>query len=216
MKPQRVARQTSQLSRTPEVLRTFIAIELDEAARAALGMVQDELKPRVPRGSVRWVDPAGIHLTLKFLGETPVTRLPEIEAALRMACAPFSTLDLIVEGRGCFPNFRRPNVIWVAVRDRGNALTRLQRAIEEHLAPLGWPPEGRPFRPHLTLGRVNRGLRPDERAAVGAAVEAFEVEQIAMIHVTGVSLMRSDLRPTGAVYTRLFEVALEGIAKSGE
>lgn len=209
MNPPRVAKQTSQLSQPGEVLRTFIAIELDEPVRAALGMVQDELKPRVPKGSVRWVDPAGIHLTLKFLGETPATRLPAIEAALRAACAPFSPLDLIVEGRGCFPNFRRPNVIWVAIRDRGSALARLQRAIEEHIAPLGWPAEKRPFRPHLTLGRVNRDLRPDEQAAVGAAVEAFEVEQIATVRVTSVSLMRSDLRPTGAVYTRLFEVALE-------
>ncbi len=208
MKPPRVSKQTSQPTQAAEVLRTFIAIELDDAVRAALGMVQDELKPRVAKGSVRWVDPASIHLTLKFLGETPTTRLPEIEAALRAACVPFSPLGLIVEGRGCFPSFRRPNVIWVAIRDRGNALARLQQAIEEHIAPLGWPAEKRPFRPHLTLGRVNRDLRPSDQAAVGAAVEAFEVGQIATIHVTNVSLMRSDLRPTGAIYTRLFEVPL--------
>jgi 2'-5' RNA ligase len=166
------------------------------------------MKPKVPKGSVRWVDPAGIHLTLKFLGETPAARLSEIEAALREACAPFPPLDLIVEGRGCFPNFRRPNVIWVAVRDRGGALANLQQAVEAHVAPLGWPTESRPFHPHLTLGRVNRHLRPHEQSAVGAVVEALEVEQIATMHVTGVSLMQSDLRPGGAVYTRLFEAVL--------
>jgi 2'-5' RNA ligase len=217
MKPKlsRMERREAQPLSGAEVLRTFIAIELDDPVRAALGMVQDELKLRVPKGSVRWVDPASIHLTLKFLGETPATRLPEIEMALRAACAPFSPLDLIVEGRGCFPNFRRPNVIWVAVRDRGNLLARLQQSIEKHIAPLGWPMEKHPFRPHLTLGRVSRDLRPDDRAAIGAAVEEFEVEQIATIHVIGVSLMRSDLQPTGAVYTRLFEVPL-GTVKDGQ
>lgn len=214
-KPSRIERRESQPPSTAEVLRTFIAIELDDTVRAALGMVQDELKLRIPRGSVRWVDPASIHLTLKFLGETPAARLPEIEMALRAACASFSPLDLIVEGRGCFPNFRRPNVIWVAIRDRGNLLARLQQSVEKHIAPLGWPIEKRPFRPHLTLGRVNRDLRPGDRVAIGAAVEEFEVEQIATIHVASVSLMRSDLQPSGAVYTRLFEVPL-GTVKDGQ
>ena len=214
-----MAQRTKSRAQPPapsEVLRTFIAIELDEATRLALGTVQDELKPRVPRGSVRWVDPAGIHLTLKFLGETPRERLSEIRTALEEACAAASPLELIIEGRGCFPNFRRPNVIWVAVRDRGNALARLQRAIEARIAPLGWPTEKRPFRPHLTLGRVNRHASAQERAAIGAAVEALELERVATARVTEVSLMRSELRPTGAVYTRLFQVPLGAVSPVAE
>ncbi len=200
--------KSKQSSSSADILRTFIAIELDEPVRLALSTVQDELKPRVPKGSVRWVDPNSIHLTLKFLGDTPKERLPELREALEAACAAMPPLDLVVEGRGCFPNFRRPNVIWVAVRDRGNVLSRLQQAIEAEVAPLGWPTEKRPFRPHLTLGRVNRRVSPQERAAIGAAVEALEIERIATLHVAEISLMRSDLRPTGAVYTRLFQVTL--------
>ncbi len=208
MSTRHASRSSSPGNSSPDILRTFIAIELDETVAIALGAIQEELKSRVPKGSVRWVNPASIHLTLKFLGDTPKSRLSEIEEALREACAGVAPLDLTIEGRGCFPNFRRPNVIWVAVRDHGGALTRLQEAVEAHVAPLGWPTEKRPFRPHLTLGRVNRRVSSRERAAIGAAVESLEVEQIATVHVTHVSFMRSDLRPTGAVYTRLFAAAL--------
>lgn len=191
-----------------EILRTFIAIELDEPLRLAIGRVQGKFKRQAPPGGVKWVAPDGIHLTLKFLGDTPASRVPEIEAALRTACAGVSPFEFVVEGRGCFPNCRRPRVIWVAVRDRGQSLARLQAAIEKHVAPLGWPTEERGFSPHLTLGRVARGANAAVEAAVGQMVEKSVVEQIGSQRVTAVSLIQSDLRPMGAVYTPLAHVAL--------
>jgi 2'-5' RNA ligase len=208
MKPKRSAEREHVPAPKDNLLRTFIAVELDDNARQALGTVLDELKPRAPKGSVRWVNPDSVHLTLKFLGDTPAKRIAEIEAALAEACAPFPAFAFVIEGRGCFPNFRRPNIVWVAVRDRGKALAHLQEAIEAKIAPLGWPTEKRPFQPHLTLGRVNRDGGPEVQAAVGAAVEAFEVDTIATVPVAGVSLMQSELRPGGSVYTRLFEARL--------
>jgi 2'-5' RNA ligase len=191
-----------------ETLRTFIAIELDEPLRAALGRVQAKFKRLAPPGSVKWVATDGIHLTLKFLGDTPQSQIPNIEAALRAACAGFAPFEFTVEGRGCFPNFRRPRVIWVAVREKGQMLARLQAAIEKHVAPLGFPTEERGFSPHLTLGRVSKGATSAEAAAVGQAVEKSVVELIGSQRVTAVSLIKSDLRPTGAVYTTLVSVAL--------
>ncbi len=191
-----------------EILRTFIAIELDEPLRIALRTVQEKLKRQIPAGSVRWVAPEGIHLTLKFLGDTPRGRVPEIEAALQAACADYTPFEFSVEGRGCFPNFRRPRVIWVAVRDRGQALGRLQRSIEQRVAPLGWPAEERGFSPHLTLGRVSKTANGQMAAAVGQAVERSVIEQIGSQRVTAISLMQSDLRPSGAVYTRLLHIPL--------
>ena len=94
-------------------------------------------------------------------------------------------------------------MIWVAVRDKGQALARLQAAVEQHVAPLGWPTEERGFSPHLTLGRVSRNAGPAMEAAVGQLVEKLVVEQIGAQRVTGVSLIKSDLRPMGAVYTVL-------------
>lgn len=190
-----------------EILRTFIAIELDEALRIAITRVQDKFKRQVPPGSVRWVAADGIHLTLKFLGDTPEGRVPEVEVALRRASAGIEPFEFSVEGRGCFPNVHRPRVIWVAVRDKRQALAPLQAAIEVQVAPLGWPTEARAFSPHLTLGRIARSATPSEQAAVGEIVEHSQVGEIGAQHVSGVSLIKSDLRPGGAVYAALRHVS---------
>ena len=199
-----------------EILRTFIAIELDEPPRIALRSVQEKLKRQTPPGSVKWVGPDGIHLTLKFLGDTPRSRVAEIETALQAACDGLESFEFSVEGRGCFPNFRRPRVIWVAVREKSGTLTRLQTAVERNVAPLGWPTEERAFSPHLTLGRVAKGADDRTAAAVGQAVERSVVEQIGLQRVTAVSLVQSDLRPTGAVYAQLLQIALAGAANAGQ
>ncbi|OQA37755.1 MAG: 2',5' RNA ligase family [Chloroflexi bacterium ADurb.Bin325] len=191
------------------ILRTFIAIELDEPLRVALATVQNRFKRQAPPGSVRWVAPEGIHLTLKFLGDTPAGRAAEIAAALARACEGVPPFELIVEGRGCFPNTRRPRVIWAAVRSNGPWLAKLQAAVERYIAPLGWPTEERSFSPHLTLGRVARGAGPAAEAALGQMVERAVVEQIGVQRVTAVSFIKSDLRPAGAVYTTLVSAPLE-------
>lgn len=191
-----------------EILRTFIAVELDETLLIAIRRVQEKFKRQSPAGSVKWVAPHGIHLTLKFLGATPRGRLPEIEAALRAACTGFAPFEFSVEGRGCFPNVRRPRVVWVAVHDRGSKLARLHAAVESHIVPLGWPAEKRSFSPHLTLGRISRRATSRNAAAVGQVVEQSVVEQIGVQQVTALRLIRSDLRPSGAVYTELFRAPL--------
>jgi 2'-5' RNA ligase len=191
-----------------ETLRTFIAVELDEPLRLALGRVQAKFKRQIDPRTVKWVAPDGIHLTLKFLGDTPIDKMAAIAAGLRAACADFAPFDFTVEGRGCFPNFRKPRVLWVAVRETGQTLARLQAAIERYIAPLGFPTEERGFSPHLTLGRVARGASSGEEAEIGQAVERTVVELIGGQRVTAVSLIKSDLRPTGAVYTTLLKTPL--------
>jgi RNA 2',3'-cyclic 3'-phosphodiesterase len=192
-----------------EILRTFIAIELDEMLRIAIGRVQGKLKRAAPAGGVKWVASDSIHLTLKFLGDTPRSRISQVEAALQVACAAYAPFEFNVEGRGCFPNFHRPRVIWVAVRDKGQTLARLQKDVERHVAPLGWPTEERGFSPHLTLGRIAKGADRATEEEIGQIVERSVVEQIGVQRVTAVSLIQSDLRPAGPVYTRLLNVALE-------
>jgi 2'-5' RNA ligase len=129
-----------------EILRTFIAIELDEPLHIALRSVQEKLKRQTPPGSVKWVGPDGIHLTLKFLGDTPASRVREIEDALQAACAGIGPFEFSVEGRGCFPNFRQPRVIWVAVREKSGSLARLQAAVERTVVPWGGPQKSAPSR----------------------------------------------------------------------
>lgn len=202
----------------PELtLRTFIAIELDEAVRDAIGRVQGKFQRQAPHGSVKWVAPHAMHLTLKFLGDTPVSRVSKVADGLAAACAGFASFDISIEGRGCFPNLRRPRVIWVAVRDvGGRSLAPLQAAIERHIAPLGFPTEERGFSPHLTLGRVARSAGAAEEAAIGQMVERSVVEQIAVQRVHAVHLIKSDLRPAGPVYTVLATVELLDPGLPGE
>ncbi len=190
-------------------LRTFIAIELDQEVRDGLGRVQGKFKRQAPDGSVKWVYPEAIHLTLKFLGDTPVSKISKVADALAAACQGIGPFDLSFEGRGCFPNMRRPRVIWVAVRDlSGSSLARLQAAVEEKVSPLAFPTEERGFSPHLTLGRVGRNASPQAEAAIGQMVEKSVVEQIATQRVAAVHFIKSDLRPTGPIYNQLATVAL--------
>ena len=190
-------------------LRTFIAVELEPEVRDALARVQAKLKRGAPDGAVKWVNPEGIHLTLKFLGDMPVSKVSKVADAMAAARAGLGAFDLAVEGRGCFPNYRRPRVIWVAANDlSGSTLTRLQAAVERLVSPLGFPTEEREFSPHLTLGRIARNVSPAAEAAVGQLVLDTVVERIALQRVTAVSLIRSDLRPTGPVYYTLATAVL--------
>jgi len=191
-------------------LRTFIAIELPASLHARLEEIQDQLEAETPARLVRWVRPEGIHLTLKFLGDTPDNRVEAIKAGLARAAATVAPFQFEVKDLGCFPNTRRPNNVWVGVHEPSGALARLQRAVEEAISPLGYPPEGRAFHPHLTLGRTNRNARPLELQQFGELVARTPQPSLGTVQVTGISLVKSDLRPDGAIYTRLAFVPLSG------
>jgi len=193
-----------------EKIRTFIAIELDESIKESLTKLQERLKGQVPRGSVRWVRPEGVHLTLKFLGDVPADQIGEITKALERSCQGFAPFSLLCGGLGCFPNLKRPRVMWVGIQEETGTLSQLKEAIEENVAPLGYPPEKRKFSPHLTLGRVQRRVSSGDRHRLGELVGASEIGTLSQMQVKSVNLMRSDLRPSGAVYTRLAEVELKG------
>ena len=149
---------------------------------------------------VRWVPAHAMHLTLKFLGETDEERVDELGGALELAVAPVRALPVTIEGFGAFPNARHPTVIWAGVTQEP-ALELLQHGVERAFEPLGFPVEGRPFRPHVTLGRTRR-------EAVGRAFPGLEeaVERLVWsetVQIDRVQLMRSTTsqgRKHGAVY----------------
>jgi len=145
--------------RIMEKIRTFIALTLPDGAREALGAVSQELAPQVPEKSVKWVTPERIHLTLRFLGDTAVDKLDDVAKGLDTVAAASAPFTLHLDQLGCFPNERRPRVIWVGVRGATEEAAALKGAIDRMLAPLGWEPEKRSFHPHLTLGRVKRHHR---------------------------------------------------------
>lgn len=191
-------------------LRTFIAIELDEELRHDLGRLQDRLAGQMAPRSVRWVRPEGIHLTLKFLGETTADQVEEVKEALAQAVAGVGPFSFSVTGLGCFPNTRQPRVVWVAIQELTGALSHLRDAIEERVAPLGFPTEKRRFSPHLTLGRVQRHASKSEVQEIGQVVASSTVGIVGEMTVTSLSYIKSELKPSGAVYTALSEAALAG------
>ncbi len=193
-----------------EQIRTFVAIELDKSIKDGLADLQDQLKAKAPKGAVRWVRPEGIHLTLKFLGNVPVERIEGVIKALEEACQGFSPFSLSVGGLGCFPNLKRPRVIWVGVEEPTGELAALQAAIEKALVKLGFQPEERKFQPHLTLGRLKRQASRGQPQRLGELIESMTIGEIGEMEARIVSLMKSELKPTGAVYTRLAAVKLTG------
>jgi 2'-5' RNA ligase len=181
-------------------VRLFVALLLEPEWLAILASLQRRLQEHDAGGSVRWTDPKGIHLTLKFLGEVPEPRLPKLLGAFGPAVQGRRAPLLGLGATGAFPNLRRPRVLWIGVEERGTELPPLQAAIEDAAAELGWEREGRAFQPHLTLGRVrdfgHAGLSP----GLGSALLENPATSTKPVHHPRVALMRSHLSPQGARY----------------
>ncbi len=192
-----------------EMWRLFVALELPPAVRAELVRVQAQLKQQVPPQTIRWVNPEGIHLTLKFLGDTPAVKQSSLERALTQAAEGHAQFDLAAGGLGCFPNLKRPRVAWVGLHQNLDALVALRNSVEEHIAPLGYPTENHPFNPHLTVGRVRREARRSDVERVGEFIASAPPGEPVPFRVAAVTLFRSELKPDGAVYTALFHASLE-------
>lgn len=192
----------------PEEIRSFIAIELPEEARSGLGKLRNELE-RVEHAFVKWVNPEGIHLTLKFLGSIPSKQVAEVGEAMEGATRGISPFHLEISGLGAFPNLKQPRVLWVGISGELDKLLGLQRNIDSALSPLGFTKEERPFVPHLTLARIRERASPGERRTFGELVVSTIFEDKYHIAVDAISLMRSQLTPAGAIYTRLSVVRLE-------
>lgn len=191
-------------------IRLFIAIPLSRALLERLADVQYRLQGKVPHQSVRWVRSGGIHLTLKFLGDTPEGKVPAIQEALTVVGRNAPPCTLIAQGLGCFPNLRRPRVLWVGVNEPTGRLEALQEAIEEAMTALGYRPERHGFTPHLTLGRVRRGASRRDEEQIAEAIEGTTVGRLAEFTADHFELIRSDLKPTGAEYTTLEAFSLQG------
>ena len=195
------------MARNPEQIRAFVAIELPEEARRGLASLRRELE-RKEHGFVKWVDPQGIHLTLKFLGNIPSKRIPEITQALEKVAGATAPFHLEISGLGAFPNSKQVRVFWVGIAGEVEKLSRFQQSIESALAALGFAKEERPFVPHLTVARVREGASPLERRNFGELVASTIFEDKYPVEVEAVSLMRSQLTPAGAIYTSLSTVGL--------
>lgn len=194
-----------------EVLRIFIAVDLSPTLRQQLDQLIRDLKARLGHLPLRWVPPENIHLTLKFLGEVSRKNLRFIENALQAEALIFPPFDFSAGMLGAFPDEHNPRVLWVGV-EGPKVLYDLQESLERSLARLGYPLDNHPFRPHLTLARVARTARPEEVRELSLLLrkEKEKVGYLGSSHVDAVHIYRSILRPSGAVYYKLFSAPLRG------
>jgi 2'-5' RNA ligase len=182
-----------------KAIRAFLALDPPEEILREIGRVQKRLQKLI-RGDIRWVQPEGIHLTLKFFGYIPENAVEKIAAVVEKAAAGALPFSLALGGAGVFPDPHRPRVLWFGMSGDVPRLLGFQQGLETELGMIGFPEEERPFRPHLTLARIKsaKGL-----IGLAKALEQGEEYTAGRFIAAGISLFRSELTPRGAVYTRL-------------
>jgi RNA 2',3'-cyclic 3'-phosphodiesterase len=189
------------------LLRSFIAVEIPGEIREAVGKAMAPLQKGI--GSiVRWVPVENMHLTLKFLGDVSPTNIEMLSEMLRAESNLFHCFDLHLSGLGSFPNLKRPRVIYIGIQAPAT-LEALQRGIQSASRRLGYESEERGFSPHLTIGRVKQNVTSTEQQTIRRALEETRIDLLGTARVDSVHLYKSDLKPTGSVYTRLYSAPLK-------
>ncbi len=185
------------------MMRLFIAMPLSENVEKALEKIIFVFSREEAR--VKWVDPKNIHLTLKFLGESDKKLIPSISDAISRAAQKYGKVTGFIDSVGGFPNLKRPRVIWAGFSKPVDILARIAGEIEDEMVPLGFEKENRPFKSHLTLGRVKDsrwlGNLPEVINGYQVVPEKVEFDRIV--------LFKSTLTLKGPIYERLFEAGLK-------
>ncbi|MFZ1747074.1 MAG: RNA 2',3'-cyclic phosphodiesterase [Nitrospirales bacterium] len=186
-------------------LRVFLAVELSLDLRRKVVELQRQLRESLPM--VNWVRPEAIHLTLKFLGYVDASMVESVLTAIEPIRTSQPPLTLEVHGLGVFPHLRRPRILWIGCIGDIPALLNLVLRIEAALEPLGFPPEDKPYFPHLTLARIKH----DQSQVGGVLIHSGLLEQpqnLGILHVDRITLFRSEVSQSGAEYTALRTVPL--------
>ena len=188
-------------------IRAFIAVELPPEVRVELSRVQLRLRS-ASACPAKWVEPGSIHLTLCFLGEIGPAQVDAVKGVMAGVTPEVQPFTLEFTQAGAFPNLRQPQTLWVGLKGALDILSSLHKRLEEGLRTTDYKPEDRPFRPHLTLARVRDEATPSERQGLGEAVGRLSDPIAGRIDVSEINLMKSQLSPSGAVYSRLFSSRL--------
>jgi len=185
------------------LLRLFIALELSEEQKNEVTGLQKKLKQYLD--GIRWVKPAGMHLTLKFLGETEPAQVEQVKFAMDEAVSDLGSFDLAYGQGGVFPSPAKARVIWLGLKDGEAQVRKLAENMEQALYSRGFARDKKAFTPHLTIGRV-RGRIPKNK--IERFIEQEKVFETAKVRVDGVVLFESRLTPEGAIHTPLYTASL--------
>lgn len=193
-------------------VRLFVACEVPDDVKESIGEVIENLRSH-SGNAVRWIRPEGVHVTLKFLGEVPTKKLPAVKLAIQEAVVGHSPFELEFSNIGTFGGREGLRIMWVGIAGDVLRLEALVRAVNAALAVVGFEPERRPFRPHLTLGRVRDEISTRNRAEIEVAVGKVSVPPVSW-RTAQVSLMRSRLTAQGATYEVLATFPLRVMQQS--
>ena len=185
-------------------MRLFVAVDISEAIGTAIEDAQKQLHQA--GAGVAWVKPGNLHLTLKFLGDTPEARLNDVKSALDLVAPQHAAFDMKVYDLGCFPDRGAPRVVWAGVTAGREQLTALAAAVDKSLSELGFPREMRLFVAHLTLGRV-RSPRGADR--LRKRIEELAGADFGICRVEAMRLYQSTLAPGGSVYSVVHSAGLK-------
>lgn len=195
-------------------VRAFIAIELPENVRNSLRSAIRHIRGFVTSPDIKWVPPENIHLTLKFLGQVPLERVEDLRRPLKDICTVTPPMTLEVCTLGGFPSPESPRVVWVGLSGDTTSLTSLAQHIDNDLSEMGFPRETRPFTPHLTIARVRPEAASRTRSALGTAIRDSHGVTRIEFEADAVSLMRSQLTPRGAIYTRMAHLSFDASSRT--
>ncbi len=191
---------------TQKNIRAFLAIEPTEDVLQAVSRLQEKLKKEI-KGKINWTRSQGNHITLKFFGNINLDDVENICAIMKKQVASVPTLSLNVEKIGAFPDVRRPRVLWLGTTGDIERLTTLQTQADIDFEGIGFPRETRPFRAHLTLGRIKI---PQEIMGISEALHKYNDFIVGKFNCSEIILFQSKLTKQGAIYTKLEKFYFSG------
>ncbi len=182
--------------------RLFIAINLDDLLKKQLSIILEDFKKE--ESSVKWVEAHNLHITLKFLGDTPEEKIIHIKRALKDI--NYQSFSLKLKDPGCFPNTKQPRVVWLGISEGKDDLLKLNTEVENSLEKQGFPTENKDFKCHITLGRVKKFKKI---YAFEKFLKKIEGKDFIEQKIEHIDLMKSNLYPTGPVYEILEQYLLK-------
>jgi len=190
------------------LLRTFIAVDIPSPIQQKIKHQLEVLQHEPSATLIRWVAVENIHLTLKFLGDVSPTNVDALTQILRAEAELVPAFDLRIGGFGSFPSLRRARVLFIGIQAPAE-LEALNRGIESACVRLGYEAEVRAFHPHLTIGRIKQDISGVDRQKISRILEGLTIDSLGTARVDLVHLYKSELKPSGAVYTKIFSAPLQ-------
>jgi len=187
------------------LLRTFIAVEIPSQVQKKIQEAVEPLHKELGSSLIRWVPTQNIHITLKFLGDVSPASVDHLTQILRTEADACPTFDIHIGGLGSFPSLKRPRVLFIGIQAPAE-LEALYRGIESACARLGY--EKRDFSPHLTIGRVKQDASVTDQQKIRHALEGTTIDSLGTARVNSVHLYKSELKPSGSVYTQIYSAPL--------